>query len=107
MEKSLKIQWKKRAEKSLKQIDAWYLKKMGVTAADKFTCGILDCVEMLAQNPWAGPIEIKSEELLHEYRSFVEHKNHKIIYYVENDILYIADIWSSNMNPRKIKSRLK
>jgi len=33
-----------------------------------------------------------------EFRAFVEHKNHKIIYYIENNTVYIADIWACNMD---------
>jgi hypothetical protein len=32
------------------------------------------------------------------FRSFVEHKNHRIIYYIEGDTVYIADIWACRMS---------
>lgn len=57
---------------------------MGIRAADKFINSILDTVNLLALNPNMGqPIELNTETCKRNYRSFVEHKNHKIIYYVE------------------------
>ena len=56
---------------------------MGIRAADKFINSILDTVNLLALNPNMGqPIELNTETCKRNYRSFVEHKNHKIIYYV-------------------------
>ena len=41
------------------------------------------------------------------YRSFVEHRNHKIIYYVEKNTVYIADIWPNSQNPENMNERLR
>ena len=41
------------------------------------------------------------------YRSFVEHKNHKIIYYVEKKTICIANIWSNSQNPEDFNEQLR
>lgn len=108
MEKPLIIKWKRTARKKARVTYAWYKKEMGVRAADKFINGILEATDLLALNPNMGqPIELKTETCKRNYRSFVEHKNHKIIYYVEKETIHIADIWSNNQDPKEFSKRLK
>ena len=38
--------------------------------------------------------------LKREYRSVVVHRNCKLVYYVEGDILYIAALWDTRREPR-------
>ena len=80
---------------------------MGNKAADKFSNGILNTVELLALNPLMGEAEPKRIGTMKSYRSFVEHRNHRIIYYVDKDTIHITDIWSNSQNPEVINKRLK
>lgn len=80
---------------------------MGNKAADKFSFGIIDTVDLLASNPNMGKLEPSRTGCKKEYRSFVEHKNHKIIYYVDKGTIYIADIWPNSQNPDDLNKRLK
>ena len=80
---------------------------MGFSAASKFVQGINDVVALLEQNPYMGKEEPELKANKKNYRSFVEHRNHKIIYYVEKDTIYIADIWPNSQNPEDIDKRLK
>lgn len=107
MEKPLVIKWKRAARKNARSIYAWYKKEMGLRAADKFMNGILDTVNLLALNPNMGFAEPETETCKRNYRSFVEHKNHKILYYVEKNCIHIADIWPNSQNPVDISKRLK
>lgn len=80
---------------------------MGNNAADKFSFGIIETVKLLATNPYMGKAEPAREGCKKDYRSFVEHKNHKIIYYVEKGTIYIVDIWPNSQNPDNLTNRLK
>lgn len=103
----MKTHWKRKALAKYKSITLWYKKKMGVSAATKFMQGIDDVVILLAQNPNMGKEEPELKACKKPYRSFVEHRNHKIIYYVEKDTIYIADIWPNSQNPADINKRLR
>lgn len=108
MEKPLAIKWKRTARKKARATYAWYKKEMGIKAADKFINGILEATDLLALNPNMGQsVELKTETCKRDYRSFVEHKNHKIIYYVERQTICIADIWSNSQNPKDFNKQLK
>ncbi|WP_298548435.1 type II toxin-antitoxin system RelE/ParE family toxin [uncultured Parabacteroides sp.] len=103
----MKTHWKRKALAKYKSITLWYKKKMGFSAASKFVQGINDVVALLEQNPYMGKEEPELKAYKKNYRSFVEHRNHKIIYYVEKDTIYIADIWPNSQNPEDIDKRLK
>lgn len=107
MEEPLVIKWKRTARKNARITYAWYKKEMGLKAADKFMNGILNAIDLLAQNPNMGYLEPETETCKRIYRSFVEHKNHKILYYVEKKTIYIADIWSNSQNPKDFNKQLK
>lgn len=106
MEKPLSIKWKRTARKQARVTYAWYKKEMGVRAADKFINGILDTIDLLAQYPNMG-FEMETETCKRIYRSFVQHKNHKIIYYVEKNAIYIAGIWFNSQNTDDFIQQLK
>ena len=80
---------------------------MGLSAATKFVEGINNVVTLLELNPYMGKEEPEIKTSRKPYRSFVEHKNHKIIYYIEKNTLYIADIWPNSQNPEEISNGLK
>ncbi|WP_455639693.1 type II toxin-antitoxin system RelE/ParE family toxin [Parabacteroides sp.] len=107
MEEPLVIKWKRTARKRTRITYGWYKKEMGLRAAEKFIKGILDTIDLLALNPNMGYIEPETETCKRNYRSFVEHRNHKILYYVEKNTIYIADIWPNSQNPDNLKEQLK
>lgn len=79
----MKTYWKRKALAKYKSITLWYKKKMGLSAANKFVQGINDVVVLLEQNPHLGKEKPELKAYKRNYRSFVEHRNHKIIYYIE------------------------
>lgn len=103
----MNIQWKSKALARYKRIALWYQKKMGNSAAEKFISGINDAVGLLSSNPYMGPVDQEISTSKRTYHSFVEHKNHKIIYYIKKDTIHIVDIWPNSQNPADISKRLK
>ena len=63
---------------------------------------ILDKADELADNPWKGQREEYLTHLGKEHRRIVE-GNYKIIYRVEDQQIYITDIFDSRQDPEKMK----
>lgn len=103
----MKIHWRSRALARYKKTAFWYQKKMGEAAANKFIDGINSTVNLLSSNPYMGIVDTEIGTCKRIYRSFVEHKNHKIIYYIEKDTINIIDIWPNSQNPDTISKRFK
>lgn len=96
------VEWDEEALDVFKAIFQWYKKNLGQKAADKFRNGILNAVRVLQSNPQLG----KVEELLvgreKQYRSLLEYPHHRIIYFIEDSVIYIAYIWDNRMNSKMI-----
>ena len=52
-----------------------------------------------------APIESLLEDRDKVYRALVVDK-YKIVYYVENNIIYIAAVWDCRQNTEKLKKRI-
>ncbi len=74
-------------------------------AAIKMHNKILDAVEPLLYFPQMAPIESLLEDRDKVYRALVVDK-YKIVYYVENNIIYIAAVWDCRQNTEKLRKRI-
>lgn len=59
---------------------------------------ISHCESLLSENPLMGAIEYELEGLEIEYRHFVLTKPFKIIYFIYENCIYIADIWDTRQS---------
>jgi len=88
------VLWKPRAISQLKKQANWYAENMGNAAADKFWNGIIAAGDLLSANPYLGKIEPILKDSKHNYRSLIQHKEYKIIYFIEKDQqIQIVAIW--------------
>ncbi len=81
----------------------WYAENMGITAADKFWDGMISAGDLLSANPYLGKIEPFLSHSARNYRSLIQHKDYKIIYFIENDRqIQIVSLWyCSKSSPLK------
>ena len=90
------VYWKSRAISHLRKQAEWYVENMGISAADKFWNGMIAAGDLLGTNPYLGKIEPLLNSSAKNYRSFVQHKDYKIIYSIEdNNMVQIVSIWHS------------
>ena len=61
---------------------------------------------LMADNPQMGSLELQAEGRNYEYRSIVLCKPFKLIYFIEGDCLYIADIWDTRRLPETLVKNL-
>ncbi len=54
---------------------------------------------LMADNPQMGSLELQAEGRNYEYRSIVLCRPFKLIYFIEEGCLYIADIWDTRRLP--------
>ena len=93
MEK-VKVYWKPRAISHLKKQAEWYAENMGVAAAEKFWTGMIAAGDLLSTNPHLGKNEPLLSNSRRSYRSLVQHKDYKIIYFIEDkEHIQIVSIW--------------
>ena len=75
--------------------------KKAYNSAVKIFNGIIDESEILILNPQIAPVEKSLLNKSKIYHSLVVSKGkYKVIYFVENKIIYIARVWNCLQNPK-------
>lgn len=101
------VEWDEEALAVFRAIYIWYQDNMSQKAAEKFRIGILNAIQQLSTNPLLGKIEEALVGRKREYRSLLEYPHHRIIYFIEGSVIYIAYIWDNRMNANKISVIIK
>lgn len=99
------------AEQSLVSLDEainFYQENRGLSKDKilKIYDGVFDRVNSLKLNPHIGQIEEKLEHLEYAYRRLI-FKHFKIIYRIEDNIIFITDVFDSRQSPLKMKGYFK
>jgi plasmid stabilization system protein ParE len=101
----MKIVWLQNASRSLD--DSFeFLEALNPRAAAKVYNDILDELERLARMPMMAPIEQMLDDEPLAFRSLIARKRYKIIYFVKDETLFVADIWDCRQNPQTLKERV-
>lgn len=102
-----KIEWGEEALAVFRDIYVWYQNNMSQKAAEKFKDGILEAVQSLNYNPFLRKVEEALKGRKKEYRSLLEYPHHRIIYFIEGSVIYIAYIWDNRMDSKSISVIIK
>jgi len=103
----MKILWLELAEEDLDSIYRFYAEKNSGNFASRIYNQILDAADALIHFPQMGPIEWNLSEKGEEYRSLLVRKYFKIIYFIEDDYIYIAAVWDCRQNPYSNINKVK
>ena len=96
----MKILFTRQSEKHLESIYQFYFQKNEQVAASIYN-QILDEIEFLKNQPYMAAIELLLAGRARSYRGLVVCRLFKVIYYVENDTIIVADIWDCRQEPAK------
>ena len=100
----MKLLWFSDAAADLDEIYGYYV-KLNPRAAATLYNSILDDAEILRANPRAARKEPLLEDLAEEYRSLVVAQGrYKLVYYIENDSVYIVQVFACRQNPYRLKT---
>ena len=103
----MKIFWTEESHRRLKDIfDYYYFEESNIKVAYKIVNEIVDSAEILVSQPNMGVVEDLLRKRKNVYR-YIVCKNYKIIYWIENNIIFIATVFDTRQNPQKTKRSLK
>lgn len=103
----MRILWLELAEEDLDSIYQFYAKDKSTKAAYKIYNEILDAAESLADFPQMASIELDLSEVGEEYRSLIVRKYFKLIYFIEEESIFIAAVWDCRQNPQTNIKKIK
>ena len=103
----MQVVWLNDAKNQLRAIVSYGQITFGELVSIRFTTEIYQTVIRLGSFPRLGKVEPLLKDRKKEYRSLVLHRHYKIIYYIDNDIVFIAALWDTRSNPQKLSSKIK
>lgn len=98
----MKVIWSDFASDELKSIYEYYKEVASVKTAKKIKSTIFEATKQLVKFSKSGTKEENLRELKEEHRYLVAGK-YKVIYKVEDDIIYITDVFNCEQNPQKMR----
>lgn len=102
----MEIIWLPLAEKALVAIFSFYEEK-SIPAGQKIITDILQATEQLSVHPEMAAVEQLLQERPETFRSLVVRKTYKVVYYIEDTVIYIADVWDCRQFPGKLKKGIR
>lgn len=101
----MQIKWTEQSRRALDFIMTCSRDFYSLRQLKQLRYDIARCEGLLTQNPFMGAVETDLEGLDVEYRHIVLTKPFKIIYFVWNNTVFIADIWDTRQDPATNKKR--
>jgi plasmid stabilization system protein ParE len=103
----MKVKWTLLAKDGLREIANYIKKNFGAQARMDFLHDVKHTNKLLGSQPYMGPIELTLDGHPEGFRSIVVHKLSKIIYYIDNDHIEVADFWNCRQAPENLANRIK
>ncbi len=103
----MQVKWSAASRHELASAVEQCRRMFGNRVAERFLQHIAEEESRLANYPRLGKLE---PLLVHEtlnYRSLVVHKHYKIVYFIQGDIIRIADLWDTRREPAALVRHIK
>ncbi len=101
------VKWKKESRKQLRNIYNYYFRVSGQKVAHNILDQIYTTISLLPNHPHLGHIEPGMNDITYNYRSIVAHAHYKIVYRIDDPIIYITGIWDCRQNPERMQIEVK
>lgn len=103
----MRVEWSRRALCEWENTVRYIFREFGRKAAEKLEQDILRWEERIAVNPELAHQEPLLKNRAKLYRGLIVSKHSKLIFYVEKEVVYIADLWDMRREPSRLSRHLK
>lgn len=103
----MRIEWSPRALREWENTVRYIFREFGRKAAEEFEQDIAKWESRIAINPELAHQEPLLKERTKLYRGLIVSRHSKLIFYVEDEVVYIADLWDMRREPSRLSRRLK
>lgn len=103
----MRVEWAPRALHEWENTVRCIYREFGRKAAEEFEQSVIKWEARIVKNPELAHQEplLKDRDKL--YRGLIISKYSKLIFYVEEDVIYISDLWDMRREPSRLSRRLK
>ncbi|MCB9291520.1 MAG: type II toxin-antitoxin system RelE/ParE family toxin [Lewinellaceae bacterium] len=91
------------AKAELKKIYNYYRRLGNGKKGRQIRADVMKAALMLKQHPLMGPKEEHLEHLELDHRFVVVNPHYKVIYRIEQQVIFVTDVFDTRQNPGKIK----
>lgn len=91
------------AKRQLKELKAFNQVLYGESRANQIYFSIKECLQVLADFPGLGYVEPTLRDYPQCFRTFVQHSNLKIVYWIEAGAVKIAMFFDTHQEPEKLR----
>lgn len=103
----MNIEWSPRALHEWELTARYIFREFGRKAVEEFEQNIAKWEARIAVNPELAHPEPLLKERKKLYRGLIVSKHSKLIFYIEENTLYIANLWDMRREPSRLSRRLK
>lgn len=103
----MRIEWSSQALREWENTTRYIYNEFGRKAAEEFEKNIARWENRIAVNPELAHQEPLLKDRSRLYRGLVVSKHSKLIFYVEAEVIYIADLWDMRREPSRLYKRIK
>ena len=94
----MKVSWQTPAKEGRRKVAAYIRKEFGTKRVKNSKQEVDDMVHMLMRTPNIGKLDPLFEDRPQAYRSVIINGLNKMVYRVEDDIIYIVGFWDTRMD---------
>lgn len=102
----MEIIWTKRAVTHLEDIHKFYSEK-SLSVANNLYNDLIESVDPLVDSPQMAQKEEALKHLKREYRALVVKKKFKIVYYINEEFIYIVAVLDCRQSPKSNINKVK
>ena len=95
------------AKQQFRRTVRYIRREFGRGSAEKFVQKVSETRDLLACNPWLGPVEPLLADSDGEYRSVVVARLNKIVYRIADDHIEIVAFWDCRREPKALVDQMQ
>ncbi len=103
----MQVEWSKQAMREWENTVRYIFREFGRKAPENFELDIAKWEARIAVNPELAHQEPLLKDRKKYYRGLIVSKHSKLIYFVENEVVYISDLWDMRREPSRLSRRIK
>lgn len=103
----MKVIWLPQAKKQLRHTANYIFRQFGAKERNEFLQNVYHINALLAENPNMGPVEPLLADRAVMYRSVVANRLNKIVYFIKDDHIEVADFWDTRREPNAQAAQVK
>ena len=103
----MKTSWSPAAEEGVREVAMYILFRFGMQSWLQFEQEVYETEQRLICNPNIGKVDPLFEDCDIVYRSVLINRKSKLVYYVKDDIIFIAGFWDCRRDPVVQAKRVK